>query len=138
MATATSEYLMLFRDSSPESYEALSADERRQLLQQWNAWRDELKAKGKMQDGHTLEPKGRVVSGERGKRVVDGPFAEAKEAIVGYILLTDGSLDEATEIAQRCPNLPYGMVIEVRAVAEACGLALSVGQRTMRDEPPSA
>jgi hypothetical protein len=138
MATATSEYLLFFRDSSPESYEALSPDERRELLRQWNAWGDDLRAKGKMQGGHSLEPKGRVVSGARGKRVVDGPFAEAKELIGGYFLLTVAGLDEATEIAQRCPHLPYGMVVEVRPIAEACELARSIGLRTMRDEPASA
>jgi hypothetical protein len=53
-------------------------------------------------------------------RVVDGPFAEAKEAIGGYFLLSVANLDEATEIAQRCPSLRHGMSVEVRPIAEAC------------------
>src|SRR3954469_396932 len=120
MATNSSPYLLIFRDASPDIYKSLSAEQRQQLMQQWNAWYDGLAAEGKVQHGHPLEAQGRVVSGARGERVVDGPFAEATEAIGGYFLLTVGSLDEATEIAQRCPSLRHGMIVEVRPVAEAC------------------
>jgi len=75
--------------------------------------------------------KGRVVSGARGARVVDGPFAEAKEAIGGYFLLTVASLDEATEIARRCPNLRHGMIVEVRPVSEYCPLMRPLGRQAM-------
>ena len=112
-------FMLLFRDP-PEAYEALSPDQRQQLAQQWNEWYDGLAAEGKVQHGHPLKPAGRVVTGARGSRVVDGPFAEAKEAIGGYFLLTVADLDEATEIAQRCPSLPLGMSVEVRPVAAAC------------------
>lgn len=120
METKPSPYLLIFRDASPDVYTTISAEDRQQLMQQWNAWYDGLAAQGKVQHGHPLEPQGRVVSGPRGERVVDGPFAEAKEAIGGYFLLTVADLDEATEIAQRCPSLRLGMSVEVRAIAEAC------------------
>lgn len=133
-----SPYLLIFRDSGPDSYARLSAEQRQQLMQQWNDWYDELAAEGKVQHGHPLDPQGRIVSGPRGERVVDGPFAEAKEAIGGYFLLTVASLDEATAIAQRCPSLPLGMRIEVRPIAEACA-ALGVRGRSHRaSEPMSA
>ena len=120
MENKTSPYLLIFRDVSPDVYKTISADERQKLMQQWNAWYDGLAAEGKVQHGHPLEPQGRIVSGTRGDRVVDGPFAEAKEAIGGYFLLTVADIDEATEIAQRCPSLRYGMTVEVRPIAEAC------------------
>lgn len=128
-----SSYMLIFRDPSPESYESLGMEGRRRLLQQWNSWCDDVAAQGKMRHGHPLESELRIVTGVRGERVVDGPFAESKEAIGGYFLLQDSSLQEATEIAQRCPNLPYGMTIEIRAVAECCHLARSLGQRSMRE-----
>ena len=120
MPTKTSPYLLIFRDASHDVYSTISAQERQELMQQWNAWYDGLAAQGKVQHGHPLEPQGRVVSGPRGERVVDGPFAEAKEAIGGYFLLTVADLDEATAIAQRCPSLRLGMSVEVRPIAEAC------------------
>ena len=115
-----SPYLLIFRDSSPDVYKAMSPDQRQQLLQQWNAWYDGLAAEGKVEHGHPLEPGGRVVAGSRGERVTDGPFAEATEGIGGYFFLMVSDIEEATAIARRCPSLAYGMHVEVRAVADAC------------------
>jgi hypothetical protein len=105
-------------------------------MQEWNAWYDGLAAQGKVQHGHPLEPQVRVVSGPRGERVLDGPFAESKEAIGGYFLLTVADLEEATEIAQRCPSLRLGMTVEVRAIADACA-ALGVQGRPLTAEAAS-
>ena len=55
-----------------------------------------------------------------GRTVVDGPFAESKEAIGGYLLLRVDDLEEAVQIAKRHPALEYGMKIEVREVADEC------------------
>lgn len=135
METKSSPYLLIFRESSPESYKTMSPDQRQQLMQQWNAWYDGLASQGKVQHGHPLEPQGRVVSGARGERVVDGPFAEATEAIGGYFLLTVASLDEATEIAMQCPSLPYGLTVEVRPIAEACATLGVRGRSPAVSEP---
>ena len=118
MAT-TNPYLLIFRESSPAAYKSLSAEQRQQLLDRWNAWYDGLASAGKVQHGHPLEPEGRIVSA-RGDRVVDGPYAEAKEAIGGYFFLSVPSIEEATEIAKQCPSLQYGLTVEVRPVAEFC------------------
>lgn len=112
-------YLLIFRETSPDAYKSLSPEQRQQLLDRWNAWYDGLAAAGKVQHGHPLEPEGRIVSA-RGERVVDGPFAEAKEAIGGYFFLTVPSIEEATEIAKQCPSLSFGLTVEVRPVAEFC------------------
>lgn len=107
-------------------------------MQQWNAWYDGLAREAKVQHGHPLEPAGRVVSGARGERVVDGPFAEATEAIGGYFLLTVASLDEATEIAKQCPSLAYGLTVEVRPIADACATLGVRGRPREVGEPVGA
>ncbi len=135
METNTSSYLLFFRDAPADVYQAMSQEQRDQLMAQWNAWYDGLAAQGKVQHGHPLLPQGRVVSGTRGERVVDGPFAEAKEAIGGYFLLTVADLDEATEIAQRCPSLQHGMTVEVRPIAEACPTLGVKGRPQVAREP---
>ncbi len=132
METATAPFMLIFRDASPENYAVMSAHQREQLLNNWNAWYDGLVRQGKAVGGNPLEPSGRVVSGERGERLIDGPFAEAKEAIAGYFLLNVSGLEEATAIAQRCPNLLHGMTVEIRPVAGACHLAKSIGRSTMK------
>src|SRR5690606_22129043 len=60
MAAETSTYLLIFRETTPERYEALSREERMQALARWNAWCDELVAQGKLRSGNTLQPEGRV------------------------------------------------------------------------------
>lgn len=47
----------------------------------------------------------------------DGPFAETTEWLGGYFLLDCRDLDEALELAERCPTAVYGSV-EVRPVME--------------------
>ena len=132
----TSSYLLVFRETTPERYEAMSRDELRDALLRWNAWCDELAAKGALRAGNTLQPEGRVVTAAPGA-AVDGPFTEAKEMIGGYLLLEAGSMAEATAIAEACPNLRYGMSVEVRPVGARCHLARVLGWPTMR-EPAGA
>lgn len=95
-------------------------------MTRWNAWYDDLAAAGKAIDGTPLELETRIVAGPRGERVVDGPFAEAKEAIGGYVMLAANDLEEATASAQKHPGLAYGLVIEVRRLAEHCHLGVKV------------
>src|ERR1700704_2052045 len=113
-------YLLFFRNSGPETHQHLSPEQRQQLMTRWNDWYDSLAAQGKAVEGQPLELETRIVSGPAGARVVDGPFAEAKEAIGGYVKLMVSSLDEATEIAQRHPGLEYGLVIEGRQMTDNC------------------
>ncbi|HEX4667050.1 MAG TPA: YciI family protein [Chthoniobacterales bacterium] len=125
METNATPYILFFRNSGPETHAHLSADERQQLMTRWNAWYDDLAAEGKAIAGTPLELETRIVSGARGERVVDGPFAETKEAIGGYVMLMVNDLDEATAIAQAHPGLPYGLQIEVRRLADSCHLGVS-------------
>jgi hypothetical protein len=85
-------------------------------------WFERLGAQGKVIAGCPLEPEGKIVSGKNGRLIADGPFAESKEAIGGYFLLSVKTLDEAVAIAKECPGLTYGVQVEVRPVAEQCPL----------------
>ena len=48
----------------------------------------------------------------------DGPFAEVKEAIGGYLFLEADDLDAAIELAARVPAARLGGAVEVRPVVE--------------------
>src|SRR5688500_12823103 len=120
MEPTSTPYMLLFHDSMRSRYAEMSPEQRQQLLQQWNAWYDGLLAAGGLKQRHPLAPEGRVPPGPGGERVVDGPSAEAKEAIAGYFFLDVSGIDEATELAKRCPGLNYGITVEVRPVAECC------------------
>jgi hypothetical protein len=49
--------------------------------------------------------------------VTDGPFAETKEHLGGYYLLTCDSMDQALDLAARIPAARFG-TIEVRPLME--------------------
>ena len=117
-AAPASPFLLLFRNAGPDTHQHLSAEQRAQLTRQWNEWYDGLAATGKVQHGRPLALGGRVVSGARGERVVDGPYAETKEVVGGYFFLNVADLEEATAIAKKCPGLPLGLTVEVRPVAD--------------------
>ena len=48
----------------------------------------------------------------------DGPFAETKEALGGYLFLEADDLDAAIELAARIPAARMGGAIEVRPLVE--------------------
>jgi hypothetical protein len=56
---------------------------------------------------------------EDGKTLTtDGPFAELKEAIGGYLLFEADDIDGAIELASRIPAARLGGAIEVRPIVE--------------------
>lgn len=122
--TPATPYLLLFRNSGPETHRHLSPEQLQHLVTRWNGWYDGLVKQGKATEGQPLELESRVVSGTNGARVVDGPFAEAKEAVGGYVKLQVADLEEATAIAQAHPGLEYGLIIEIRPLAVACHLGV--------------
>ena len=113
-SSADSPYMLLFRNAGEETHGHLTSEQRERLTQQWNDWIDRLARTGKLQHGQPLALQGRVISGARGEKVTDGPFAEAKEVVGGYIVVSARNLDEATEIGRGCPGLPLGLTVEVR------------------------
>ena len=52
--------------------------------------------------------------------VTDGPFAETKEQLLGFVMLEAASLEEALEIAGGIPIAEWG-TIEVRGVYDVPG-----------------
>lgn len=108
-----SEFLYLYRGGERPS----SPEEMQKMMQKWVAWMKDLGARGNLKDaGHPLEPGGKVV--QRGKTVTDGPFAEAKDLVGGYTLVEAKDVAHAAELAQGCPILERGGVVEVRAVMQ--------------------
>ncbi|MEZ0389592.1 MAG: YciI family protein [Verrucomicrobium sp.] len=114
----SNQHMLIFRDNTM-NYLVMSAEQREQLLEQWNAWYDGIAKNGKMVTGRPLERGGRMVSSSGG-RTVDGPFAESIEAVGGFFLLDVDDIEEATAIAKNCPSLKYGLTVEVRPVAGIC------------------
>src|SRR5690349_5914959 len=105
MEKTTVPHMLLFRGN--EWLKGLSPEQAQKVTGEWMAWFNSLQQQGKATGGHPLESRGKIVSGKNG-RIMDGPFAESKEAIGGYFFLEVADFDEALAIAQQCPGLPYG------------------------------
>jgi hypothetical protein len=112
-------YLLLFRNK-PTIYDGLTDAELEHALNLVNAWFQKLQDNGKLVGAKPLLERSVVVSGENGRSVTDAPFPEAKEAVGGYAMLNVDSMEEAVEIAQSNPMLKFGLVTEVRALANTC------------------
>ena len=110
--------MLLFRGPSWE--EGLSPEELKKVMGQVMAWFEGLKEQGKVKGGQPLGPEGRTISGKKGRLVADGPFAESKEAVGGYLILQVDDVDEAVAIAKSNPILEYGITIEVRPLLDEC------------------
>ena len=96
---------------------------REQCLVESTALTHELHKQGKYLGASPLHPVATATSVRvrQGKRqVTDGPFAETREQLGGYLLIDAANLDEAIDSAGRVPGARKGTV-EVRPVLELEG-----------------
>jgi hypothetical protein len=89
----------------------------------WNAYMGAMGAAGIMRGGNALKPPEtattlRIAAGKW--QVEDGPFADTKEQLGGFVIIDVPDLDAALEWAARAPCATAGSV-EVRPVLEAPG-----------------
>lgn len=113
--SAAPTYMFLFRSAAdlPDP----SPEEMQRSFEKWMTWIKSMKAKGQYIAGEPLEDTpARVLRGPRGAKGSDGPFAEAKEVVGGYMLIAAKSFDEAARIAEDCPIYARGGNVEIRQV----------------------
>ena len=108
-------------------------DEVQETVSRFLAWFERLSAEGILKAGQPLLDDARIISGKNGRTVTDGPFAESKEAVGGYSIITAASLDDAAAIARQCPMLEVGVDVEVRPIAADCPLLQRARQRATEE-----
>lgn len=107
------DFMFLFRGGDTQVHQ--SPEEMQQHMQRWMVWIDKLRKAETFKAGDPLEPGGKVVGGAS-RVITDGPFAESKEVVGGYLLITAKSLEDAVEIAKGCPIFAHGGSVEVRPI----------------------
>ena len=110
--------MLFFR--GPHWDRGLSTEELQVAMDKVMGWFEGLNARSKIKAAQPLGEQGRVLSGGNGNLVVDGPFAESKEAVGGYLVLQADNMNEAVEIARSTPMLKYGITVEVRPLLAEC------------------
>jgi len=100
--------------------DAMSESEWDALVAEALAYDEELRKKGRFIIAHVLQPTqtATTVRVRNGKlSTTDGPFAETKEQLGGFILIDARDLNEAVHVASKMPGARLGS-IEVRPIRE--------------------
>jgi len=109
------EYLLLMRldlitkdaQPSPEQLEI--------YMKQYRDWVGGIAAQNKFVGGTGLSTEGKVLKANN--VITDGPFAEIKESIAGFITIRAENFEDAVQIAKACPILKgEGNSVEVRRI----------------------
>jgi hypothetical protein len=115
-------YMLLIYEN-PGTREAFFSEEGKELMAEIDAVMKELTDSGELVGGEALaDPSNtRTVRVQDGVPVTtDGPFAEAKEHLGGYLMVECESIERATEIAARWPSTRFSPM-EVRPVMDQGG-----------------
>ena len=108
------EFMMIFRNDVSGGGSRPSEEQMQLIMSDWQSWIKGIAANGKFSGTNRLYPEGRTL--KPGNIVTDGPYAEVKEMIGGYLIVKADSLEEAVKMAESCPNIKYGGNVEVRTV----------------------
>jgi hypothetical protein len=102
---------------SPEEWGKLSAEEQSAV---YTAYRELSQTPGVTPGVQMEDPETATTVRVRDGRtlITDGPFAELKEAIGGYLFSETDDLDAAIALAARIPAASMGGAVEVRPVVE--------------------
>ena len=106
----------------------LPTPETMEMMEAMGRFNEELVRAGIMKAGDCdgLKPSSygkRVAFDGPGRRVIDGPFAEARELVAGFWLWDVKDMDEAVAWVKRCPNpMPGPSEIEIRPLYEMADL----------------
>lgn len=111
-------YMLIYRETAEEIGKRNDPAQAEAYWGGWSAYMGAIAQAGAMVSGNGLQPPEvattlRVENGQR--HVVDGPYADTKEMLGGYVILDVADLDEALEWASRAPCASAGSV-EIRPV----------------------
>ncbi|MEH6680257.1 MAG: YciI family protein [Sediminicola sp.] len=107
--------LVIHRDLTSEK-PAPSPEQMKIALKPYQEWVAGIAAEGKL----VAPPKrwdvdGRVIKSDKNStKISNGPFGTGNTSIGGLFLIKSKDYDEAVKIAQECPIIQYGAVVEVR------------------------
>jgi hypothetical protein len=110
--------LQIYGNVTRDQVATMSEDEQRQLWADWGAISQTpgvTSAPFELDDPASAT----TIRVEKGQTLVtDGPFAQTKEALGGWLLYEADDLDAAIELASRIPTARMGGAIEVRPVVQ--------------------
>jgi hypothetical protein len=108
------EFMLLFRMDQPTGNFQPSPEQLEESLKRWQDWIGGIAAQSHFSSTNRLGFEGKTL--KPGGVVVDGPYAEIKEMVGGYIIIKSDSFEEALKHAEGCPIFDVGGNVEVREI----------------------
>jgi hypothetical protein len=116
---------MLIMQLNPAAFDALTDEQRKEIMEGHGAFMDTIKASGEMVETNALDEPSQsaVVRVRDGLPVVtDGPYLESKEFMGGYYIVDCATRERALELAALIPDAAVeGLGIEVRTIIFSAG-----------------
>jgi hypothetical protein len=109
--TQLKEFILIFRFDGSVKFEP-TPEQLQESAKQWQNWVGGIAAQGKFVATNQLDFTGKTLHTDGS--VTDGPYAEVKELVCGYLIAKAENLDDAIALAQACPVLYYGGTVEAR------------------------
>lgn len=107
------EFSLIFRSAQDPDVQ-FSPEQMQGVLKQWRDWIGGIAAQDRLANpGNRLGFDAAVV---RDNVITDGPYAEIKEMITGFIIVKGDTIQCAIEMAKGCPVLKIGGSVEVRSI----------------------
>jgi hypothetical protein len=104
-----------------QAWAAMSPGERDALIEETVAYQDTLRESGNYLAGQALQGarSAATLRSDRGTiSVTDGPFAETKEQLGGFMLLEASDLNHAIQLMSKTPCMRLGGSLEIRPLNE--------------------
>ena len=108
------EYLIIMRLDLITKEAQPSPEQMQVYMKMYSDWVGGIAAQNKFVGGKGLSTEGKVI--KSGGAVTDGPYAEVKESIAGFIIVRAKDFDDALEMGRTCPILQGDNSVEVRKV----------------------
>lgn len=109
----TNEFMLVFRYEPNNNYQPTEA-EMTEMHQQWGAFIGNIAIQEKLISTHQLGFEGKQILAD--KSVVEGIHLSDNKTLGGNMIVKANTMDEAVEIAKKCPILVMGGTVEVRAI----------------------
>lgn len=108
------EFLMIFRNEFKPDFKP-TAEQIQASIKQWQDWIGGIAAQGKFVGTNRLSSADAKVM-KPNNVITDGPYAELKEIVGGYLIVNAENVDQALKLAEGCPIFGSGGNVEVREV----------------------
>jgi hypothetical protein len=108
------EYLIIMRLDLITREAQPSPEQMQAYMKMYHDWVGGIAAQNKFVGGKGLSTEGKVI--RQSNVVTDGPYAEVKESVAGFIIVRAKDFNEALEMGKACPILQGNNIVEIRKV----------------------